>query len=351
MARRVTLKDVALRAGVTTATVSYVINDTPGQTINPQTRKRVMEAVASLHYIPNAHARMLRGHTQLCMGVVIRKNLSVPRFSRTVYAIQSRLAERGYSVLLLGQGRLASGYADFIEAYLAHRIAGVIYLGEDNQGPDGQSVRLIRDESIPFVAYDCRRASDAYSSVDLDYEGGARLLTSRVLCSRPSRLLYLRPSIETPQETLREAGVREACAADGPTELIVAHMPITLGNIDVWDTRYSVGSTEEGLRLTEEFRSEVARAARCLGKGDAAITSWAGWSHHVRKVLGGTRVVTGELANNGENLLAASYYTVMPNYQAGLVLANEALALVEGSAPTSRVLALDEVVDTTGEPL
>lgn len=46
--RRVTLKDVARAAGVTTATVSYVINDTPGQTITPETRERVLKAVAEL---------------------------------------------------------------------------------------------------------------------------------------------------------------------------------------------------------------------------------------------------------------------------------------------------------------
>ena len=42
MRRRTTLKDVAQEAGVTAATVSYVINNTPGQSIRPETRRRVL---------------------------------------------------------------------------------------------------------------------------------------------------------------------------------------------------------------------------------------------------------------------------------------------------------------------
>jgi DNA-binding LacI/PurR family transcriptional regulator len=58
--RRVTSADVAAMAGVSRATVSYVLNDTPHQTISAGTRGRVLDAAASLGYAPSAAARTLR---------------------------------------------------------------------------------------------------------------------------------------------------------------------------------------------------------------------------------------------------------------------------------------------------
>jgi DNA-binding LacI/PurR family transcriptional regulator len=58
--RRVTSADVARVAGVSRATVSYVLNDTPHQTISARTRHRVLDAAARLGYAPSAAARTLR---------------------------------------------------------------------------------------------------------------------------------------------------------------------------------------------------------------------------------------------------------------------------------------------------
>ncbi|AEV83836.1 LacI family transcription regulator [Actinoplanes sp. SE50] len=58
--RRITSADVARRAGVSRATVSYVLNNTSGQSISPATRDRVLQAAAGLGYAPSAAARTLR---------------------------------------------------------------------------------------------------------------------------------------------------------------------------------------------------------------------------------------------------------------------------------------------------
>ena len=58
--RKVTIRDVARAAGVSIATVSYVLNETPDQTVREQTRERVREAAASLGYVPHGVARALR---------------------------------------------------------------------------------------------------------------------------------------------------------------------------------------------------------------------------------------------------------------------------------------------------
>lgn len=69
--RRVTIRDVAQAASVSTATVSYVLNDTPGQTLTEATRRRVREAATSLGYAPHGVARALReGQSRIVLLIV-----------------------------------------------------------------------------------------------------------------------------------------------------------------------------------------------------------------------------------------------------------------------------------------
>ena len=349
MRKRTTLKDVAQEAGVTAATVSYVINNTPGQSIRPETRKRVHQAARRLNYMPNAHARTLRSRNVPCVGVVLRRNLSVPRFSQMAFGIQTRLEEDGYNVLLLGNRTDALGHADYASAYLAGRVGGIIFIGIENEGPDAESLKVLSDESAPLVVFDCQQQADTYSTVDLDYSGGARLITSRVLARGCRRVVYLRPRIDTAQERLREQGVRDMCETSG-AELLVREAPVDLHNIDVWDERYTVGNTEDGLKLSEELMETARGVLEEARDGDAVITSWATWTHFFRKVAPERRLVYAELANNGENWLAADFYTRLPNYETGIACAEEILSLMRGNAPSARIIKLTNVIEPRLEP-
>ena len=91
MEKRVTGKDVARRAGVTAATVSYVLNGSQKQCVSDATRARVLEAARELGYVPDRTAKSLRRRESGALGVVIEKNLSTPRFSTNV---QGMLEER-----------------------------------------------------------------------------------------------------------------------------------------------------------------------------------------------------------------------------------------------------------------
>ena len=61
--QRVTLNDVAAASGVSRATASFVLRDSPGQSISAGTRERVREAARALGYVPNGLARALREGT------------------------------------------------------------------------------------------------------------------------------------------------------------------------------------------------------------------------------------------------------------------------------------------------
>jgi len=92
-----TIKEVAKRAGVSTATVSAVINESAY--VSPELRRRVQQAVAELNYAPSNIARGLkRGRSQL-IGLVV-SDLSNPFFGRIVYAAEAAADEWGYSLVI-----------------------------------------------------------------------------------------------------------------------------------------------------------------------------------------------------------------------------------------------------------
>lgn len=343
---RVTLKDIATAAGVTTATVSYVINDTPGQSITDETRERVLRVAHELRYVPNSAARALRRNRSGCVGVVAKKNLAVPRFSQTIRGIQSTFEDLGIMILLCTNKVKQDGMSDYLRAYYEGRVDGIIFLGKDNVGPSPESIELIERDSIPFVAFDCQLSSNAFSSVDFDYRNGARLLAEQLVKRAPRRVLYVRPQMDTAQEAQRTEGLHDVFDEHPEIELIEAAVPITLDNLDTWDLRYSVGATDEGERLTQEFLDTVRTASAPLEAGDAFIASWSGWSEPVRARFRQRRIITAELANNGESHFYPDYYTRLPNFDAGVACANEILGRIEGKPISARLLRLADVTCT-----
>ena len=98
--QRVTGQDVAERAGVSRATVSYVLNDAPGQPISAETRARVLAAAADLGYTPHAAARQLRtGVSDLILMALPAWPFSLS-LSLAVSTVTHRLGELGYTALV-----------------------------------------------------------------------------------------------------------------------------------------------------------------------------------------------------------------------------------------------------------
>ncbi|MBL7496355.1 LacI family DNA-binding transcriptional regulator [Frankia sp. CNm7] len=97
--RRVTSTDVAREAGVSRATVTYVLNDTPGQTIPQSTRTRVLEAAARLGYRPNSAARTLASGRSRIVLLVLPDWPQEFSFRHFLDEASLALDESGYSLV------------------------------------------------------------------------------------------------------------------------------------------------------------------------------------------------------------------------------------------------------------
>ncbi|GHJ47235.1 LacI family transcriptional regulator [Catellatospora sp. TT07R-123] len=98
--RRATSADVAREAGVSRATVSFVLNDTPGQTIPEDTRRRVLAAATALRYQPSAAARVLRSGRSDIVLLLMPGWSSGELVARTLDVMSQEFSERGMTFLV-----------------------------------------------------------------------------------------------------------------------------------------------------------------------------------------------------------------------------------------------------------
>lgn len=97
--QRVTSADVARASGVSRATVSYVLNNDPRQTIPPETRERVRKTAQMLGYSPFVPARILRSGQSLLVLAVLPFEQIDPGLSRRVKEIEQKLAAHGLTLI------------------------------------------------------------------------------------------------------------------------------------------------------------------------------------------------------------------------------------------------------------
>jgi DNA-binding LacI/PurR family transcriptional regulator len=124
--RRVTMVDVAARAGVSRALVSIVFRDRPGA--STETRERVFAAAAELGYRPDSAAQLLARGRSRTLGVLM--NVQEPFEADLVEAIYPEAERLGYDVLLSARTS-ARDAATAVEALLSHRCEAIVLLGPD----------------------------------------------------------------------------------------------------------------------------------------------------------------------------------------------------------------------------
>jgi LacI family transcriptional regulator, galactose operon repressor len=123
MVRAPTIRDVAVRAGVSVATASNVVNG--NRPVGEASRRRVLEAIAALDYRLDRAASALRGASTRLIGMVVPDITNV-FFASLVHGIEA-LAERdGYDLLIVSTGEDAGKERRRVEALIARRIDGLI---------------------------------------------------------------------------------------------------------------------------------------------------------------------------------------------------------------------------------
>ncbi len=211
--KRPTIKEVAKVAGVSTQTVSRVINERPD--VAPETRERILTTIDELGYQPSALARSLIQQRSYTLGVVTA-GLKHIGPSRTLNGITSAAEEAGYSLLLKELPRYdAEDVVPIFQALFSRHVDGIIWavpeVGENRNWVDQQFLNL----KIPIV-YLTMEPKQNVSTVSIDNYLGGRMAMSHLLeqgyrrighISGPMDWWEARQRVAAWKDTLSEAGL------------------------------------------------------------------------------------------------------------------------------------------------
>ncbi|MDK2991443.1 MAG: LacI family transcriptional regulator [Clostridiales bacterium] len=142
-----TIKDVAKLAGVSTATVSRVLN---GENVKEENRRRVEEAVKRLNYSTNTLARALKTNKTMTVGVIV-PDLSNVFFTTIAKGIEKALHPYGYSIMVCDSDESIEGEREKIAFLKDKFVDGIIIIPVGDQQP---YLKRIQDDGTPIVLVD-----------------------------------------------------------------------------------------------------------------------------------------------------------------------------------------------------
>jgi LacI family transcriptional regulator len=330
---KMTLADIAQRAGVSKATASRVIN---GRTdgASPETRRRILDLVEETGYRLSAVARGLATGKSQSVGLII-PDITNPFHPQLVRGAEDVLARAGYSLFLCNSDADLAKEKQYVQVLLEKGVDGVI-INSAASDCDCQ-LELLEAAGVPYVVLDriIEGHPDSYG-VFLDNREGARLAAWHLLSSPDCRLLYLNGPAGHSQSRLRRAGVEDALSqlSLSPNCLLVAPGDYSL---------------ESGGRLVAEILDEAGFTA-----GGATLPFNAIFACNDLMAIGAMREfkrrriavpeqvrVVGfddiELASLVEPPLST---VSQPTFEMGTRSAELLLRLIAGHKPRQRILTL-----------
>jgi DNA-binding LacI/PurR family transcriptional regulator len=324
-ARRMQMADLARLAGVSTATVSRALADSP--LINAETRQRIQHLAREHHYAVNQGARNLRLQRNSTVAVVVpyeqdaHQQLSDPFFLAMIGALADAMTERGHDMLLnrLDAANL-EGMADLVHS---GRAMGIVLVG---QWHHHERLNALADSGLPMVVWGADLGpGQRYVSVGGDNVAGGRLACEHLLAQGRSRILFLGDP-ELPEVMQRWQGHREALAQVGlqPDPALLLRSP--------FDTRQAAGLLGEALGQGLPFDAVQASSDLLALTAIQVLRARGLRVPQDVAVMGYDDMAVSALANPPLSTIH------QPVPQAGQVLVESLLALLEGEKPPHRTL-------------
>ena len=334
-----TIHDVARRAGVSIATVSYVLNGGP-RPVRADTRRRVEQAMLDLEYHPNQAARRLATRKSKAIAVVLGLSASYvfsgPYFSELLLGISEAAAIRGYSLTLetcRERPKDSQSFEFFRRVLLDRSVDGAI-LGLVETANLAQLRALLegarRDQLVPFVVLEPVEDDSPFNRVVSDLEVSIRAATAHLIQLGHRRVGFIGGELAYLAGSLRPAYFRSAMAEHG----------LAVGE----DLVVSVHGTQAG--GAEAMRRLLARQPTAVIAGNDMLT--LGALTAVRDA--GLRVpedvaLIGFDGRYGEHLHPPLTAVRLPAYQIGRRAAEVVIGLAEGEAePPVKVVLPSELV-------
>lgn len=235
--RRVTLEQVAIAAGVGRTTVSDILNRNAADKYQPETRKKVEDAVRKLGYTASRAAQQLARGRSGMIGLILTRDFSNPVFARRVEVVEKEIKKRGYRMQLAFTEGDPSMEASCIEQMQADAVEGLI-MGPVYESLDLEQHRQILQGQLPVVLFGGTLGSQ-FDEVGLHPDASIHLAVKHLLSKGHTRVGFL--------------GAPKPRTAEGPSRLFEQYLKdagltnpgpiIWSADTDLYDDYYKVSET------------------------------------------------------------------------------------------------------------
>lgn len=216
----VTIRDVAIAAGVSTATVSNVLNNT-GK-VGTRTQRHVLATVKKLGYVPDVHARRLASNNRRTLGIIV-SDVENPFFPEIIKSFEARARELGYDAILGDTNYDPDRTQEAAERMMEHKVRGVAIMTSEI------SMRLVHElaqRRIAVTFLDLAPARGYMSNLRIDYASGMEQVVRHLHRNGHRRIAFV-----AGREGLKSNTMRQQAYEKTMRELGLKPGPVIKGNL------------------------------------------------------------------------------------------------------------------------
>ncbi|MEJ2640899.1 MAG: LacI family DNA-binding transcriptional regulator [Desulfosarcinaceae bacterium] len=208
---KLTIKDVARACGVSTQTISRVLNDRVD--VSQSTREKVLAVIDQMGYQPSAFARGMR-QKSMTLGVILA-GLQHKGISTTLKGITQEAEIHGFNLILKELPSFkAKELKPLIQSLMAHQVMGIIYAAPE-VGDNWSQVQAKRPPSCPPIVFLKGNSSSAPITISIDNYAGAYEMTRHLIEQRYRHIGHLSGPLDWFEARERKRGWTQALADAG----------------------------------------------------------------------------------------------------------------------------------------
>jgi LacI family transcriptional regulator len=167
-----TMQDIAKEAGVSRASVSFVLNKNKlSERISKETRQRIKKAAAKLGYTPNEIARSMVSGKSKTLGLIVDHNSETEYGAKMISGMMRKASERGYSIKLF---RVKKPYEEVFDFCIGQCLAGVAFQGGFPLEFQEKLFQKLKKRNVPlaFLSLGSENLSKGIHVMSDDFQGG-----------------------------------------------------------------------------------------------------------------------------------------------------------------------------------
>ncbi|WP_029904876.1 LacI family DNA-binding transcriptional regulator [Prevotella sp. 10(H)] len=209
---RVSIKDIAEKLGVSSATVSLVLNEKDKDSrIGKEVAEKVRKAAIEMNYRPNMAARSLRTGKTKTLGLIVA-DISNPFFAKLARHIENIAADKGYQVMFGSSDESSIKFEKLTHLFIEKNVDGIIVVPP--QDSEGSIMELVK-RKVPLVLVDRGIEGLPVSSIQIDNVGASFELTNILLDRGCKRIGFMAYNINLPNIKKRYEGYEKALKMRG----------------------------------------------------------------------------------------------------------------------------------------